>query len=167
MSRGYEVRTVSDKGEGVFALRDYQALETVMLGVIERRTQKNHSHASQISENGFAFHAGDIRMVNHSCDPNCGISVNAGGGHDFIAMRPIAPGEEIVFDYAMRNHRVDYFAVACACGSKFCRGVISGWRHLPESVKDRYAGFVAPYLLELDGEKAAKTRVGLREVNLG
>ncbi len=147
---------VAGKGEGVVALRDFQPMETVMIGVFDRRTTGNHSHASQIGENRFAFHAGVVRMVNHSCDPNCGVSVNSSGAHDFIAMRAIKPGEEIVFDYAMRNNRIDHFPMPCACGAKQCRGVVSGWSELPEAVKARYAGFVAPYLLEMDRRKQAE-----------
>jgi len=41
--------------------------------------------------------AGDL--VNHSCDPNCGLV----GAVLVVAMRDIEPGEEITFDYAMSD----------------------------------------------------------------
>ena len=46
-----------------------------------------------------------ITKVNHSCEPNCGIRLNASGAHDFVARQPITAGQEITFDYAMRNYR--------------------------------------------------------------
>ena len=123
-----------------------------MPGVIEKRLPGNHSHASQIGENDYVLHGGLISKVNHSCDPNCGIAVNATGAHDFIAFRDIRAGEELTFDYAMRNYGVAHFPAACHCGAPNCRGKITGWKALPPERKRAYEGFVAPYLLELDGE---------------
>ncbi len=111
---------------------------------------KNNSHASQIGLHTYVMHAGLISKVNHSCDPNCGIKVNETGGHDFVAFKEIKIGDEITFDYAMRNYSVDYFGEQCRCGSKQCRGQITGWKDLPEHKKKEYEGFIAPYLLELD-----------------
>ncbi|MER5689695.1 hypothetical protein [Streptomyces sp. NPDC002205] len=59
-------------------------------------------------------------------------------------------GEEITFDYAMRNYSVDYFAAPCRCGARYCRGRITGWRDLPTRRKADYHGFVASYLIEID-----------------
>ena len=99
------------------------------------------------------MHAGLISKFNHSCEPNCGIHLNAQGGHDFVAMRHIKVNEEATFDYAMRNYRIDHFPGHCTCGAKACRGSITGWRDLPQTRKDRYAAFVAPYLIEMDADK--------------
>ncbi len=146
----FELRVAGEKGEGIFARRSFSTHEIVMVGIIEKVLARNHSHASQIGENKYVLHAGLLRKVNHSCDPNCGISVNETGAHDFIAMRDIAVNEEITFDYAMRNYGVDYFAQQCICGSERCRGKITGWKDLPDERKHTYKGFIAPYLLELD-----------------
>lgn len=152
-TRSYEVRNSPGRGKGVFAVRHFHPLETVMIGVIDRRLTKNQPEACQIGEGRFALHAGVIRLVNHSCDPNCGISVNSSGAHDFVARRAIRPGEELCFDYAMRNERVEYFAEECSCGAEECRGEITGWSGLDGDTKARYRGFVAPFLLELDHQR--------------
>ena len=154
-----ELRGTTAKGEGVFTTGPFKAGETVMVGVIEKKLAKNHSHASQVGEDEFAFHAGLISKFNHSCDPNCGIRLNAGGGHDFIAMRGIALNEEATFDYAMRNYRIDHFPGPCQCGEPACRGAITGWRDLPQDRKDQYAGFVAPYLMKIDKKARAQSRL--------
>lgn len=96
------------------------------------------------------LHGGFIPKVNHSCEPNCGIRPNASGAHDLIARKTIAPGEEITFDYAMRNYSVEFFPSHCRCGSRQCRDRITGWKDLPAQRKVDYRGFVAPYLLDID-----------------
>jgi uncharacterized protein len=150
MKTGFELRETSEKGEGIFATRSFKAGEIVMVGIIEKVLEENNSHASQVGENEYVLHARIVSKVNHSCDPNCGIRVNETGAHDFVAIRDIILNEEITFDYAMRNYGVNYFPKQCMCGSKRCRGKITGWKDLPDEKKKEYEGFVAPYLLELD-----------------
>jgi len=162
MTSGIELRATTAKGAGVFTTRPFKAGETVMVGLIEKRLSKNHSHASQLGEHEYALHEGLISKFNHSCDPNCGIRLNAHGGHDFIAMRDIEPNEEATFDYAMRNYRIDHFPGRCTCGEQACRGSITGWRDLPPERKDQYSGFVAPYLIEMDAKVCVPQR--LREM---
>jgi len=156
MKDGFELRKSSGRGEGVFATKSFKVGDIVMVGVIKEVLNENHSHASQIGENEYVLHAGLISKVNHSCDPDCGIRVNETGAHDFVAIRNISINEEITFDYAMRNYGVDYFPKQCICGSKRCRGRITGWKDLPDGKKKEYEGFVAPYLLELDAEHSCE-----------
>jgi len=153
---GFKLKISDGKGEGIFATRSFKVDEIVMVGKIAKVLEKNHSHASQIGENDYVFHAGLISKVNHSCNPNCGIKVNETGAHDFVAMRDIIVNEEITFDYAMRNYGVDYFPKKCMCGSERCRGKITGWKDLSDEWKNKYEGFVAPYLLELDVKYSTK-----------
>jgi len=155
---GFELRKSSEKGEGIFATKSFNLNDIVMVGVIKEILSGNHSHASQIDENKYVFHAGLISKVNHSCDPNCGIKVNETGAHDFVAIRKISVNEEITFDYAMRNYGVDYFPDQCMCGSKKCRGKITGWKDLPYENKKAYEGFIAPYLLVLDAKLSCEEK---------
>ncbi len=166
MKDGFELRETAGKGEGVFATRSFKAGETVMVGVIKKVLDRNHSHASQLGENKYVFHAGLVNKVNHSCDPYCGIRVNETGAHDFVAIKDISVNDEITFDYAMRNFTVDYFQKQCMCGSEKCRGRITGWKDLPYEKKKIYEGFVAPYLLELDAKISLSRRRMDRTMNL-
>jgi len=148
---GYALRaTTGAKGDGVHATRCFDTGETVMVGVIERRGAGNDSHATQVSRPKWVLHGGLGPKVNHSCSPNCGVRLNDSGACDF--REPIAAGEEITFDYAMRNYSVEHFPGGCLCGSDICRGSITGWRDLSEERKAAYRGLVAPYLLEIDRE---------------
>jgi len=161
MKDGYELRESFGKGEGIFATKSFKAGDIVMVGVIKEVLNGNHSHASQIGENEYVLHAGLITKVNHSCDYNCGIRVNETGAHDFVAIKDINVNEEITFDYAMRNYIIDYFPKKCKCGSKRCRGKITGWRDLSDEKKKEYEGFVAPYLLELDAKYSCEKMLGV------
>jgi hypothetical protein len=128
---GYELRTTTDgKGAGVRATRCIDIGETVMVGVIERRVDKNDANATQVSRTEWVRHGGLGPKVNHSCSPNCGVRLNDSGACDFVAREPIAAGEEITFDYAMRNYSVEHFPGGCLCGSDICRGSVTGWKDL-------------------------------------
>ena len=75
-------------------------------------------------------------------------------GFDFVALRPIAAGDEITFDYAMRNYVIEHFPDRCLCGAEHCRGTITGWKDLPAERKAAYGELVAPYLLAADADAA-------------
>ena len=83
--------------------------------------------------------AGDF--LNHSCDPNCGMADSI----LLVAMRDIAPGEELTFDYAMCD-TTDYAEFTCRCGTEQCRGVFTAddWQR-PELI-ERYRGFHTTYV---------------------
>ncbi|MER5770894.1 SET domain-containing protein-lysine N-methyltransferase [Streptomyces sp. NPDC001985] len=145
---GAELREARGKGGGVFATRTFRTGELVLDGVIEAELDRNDSHASQIGWNRFVRHGGLMPKVNHSCDPECGVRLNASGAHDLFARRAIAAGREITFDYAMRNFSIEHFPALCGCGSPLCRGRVTGWKDLPAARRDAYRDSVAPYLLD-------------------
>jgi hypothetical protein len=68
----------------------------------------------------------DARLINHSCDPNCE-AVEAGDRIWIDAIRPIAAGEELTYDYAYERPEddddLDSF-YACRCGAPSCRATI-------------------------------------------
>jgi len=152
---GYELRRrVEGKGDGVFALRHYQVGETILVGTIARRLTTNHSHATQVGRSAWVELGGLGPKVNHSCDPNCGIRTNGSGAPDLLARRPVVPGEEITFDYAMRNYSVEHFPPRCRCDASNCRVRVTGWKALPAQRKAEYRDLVSSYLLEIDLEDA-------------
>jgi uncharacterized protein len=159
---GYELcKPEGGKGGGVRATRGFRVGETVMIGVLEGEVPFNDSHATQVSRTKWARHGGLGPKVNHSCNPNCGVELNATGACDFVARRPISDGEEITFDYAMRNYSIEHFPDGCLCGADICRGSVTGWKDLPAERKVAYRGLVAPYLLEIDLELAELTSSGV------
>ena len=60
-------------------------------------------------------------FINHSCDANCETSEER--GRVWIkAIRKIAPGEEITYDYCLYDGGDD--EATCNCGAKRCRGTM-------------------------------------------
>ena len=60
-------------------------------------------------------------FINHSCDPNC--ETHEEKGHVWIkAIRKIAPGEEITYDYCLYDGDDD--EAICNCGTRKCRGTM-------------------------------------------
>jgi hypothetical protein len=80
-------------------------------------------------------------FINHSCEPNAGLD----GQIAIVALRRILPGEEVTIDYAMCDGS-PYDEFDCGCGSKICRGKVTGddWRN--PTLWERYAGHFSPYL---------------------
>lgn len=61
-------------------------------------------------------------FINHSCDANC--ETEEQDERIFIrALRGIAPGEELVYDYHLYDSDLDDEA-PCHCGSPHCRGTM-------------------------------------------
>ncbi len=101
-------------------------------------------YSLQVEEDHYLVSLSDCEpadYVNHSCNPNAGLSGQIG----LVAMRDIAAGEEVTYDYAMSDGS-PYDEFACGCGSHECRGRVSGddWRR--SELWQRYAGHFSPYL---------------------
>lgn len=141
-------------GDGVLATRQFDAGETIMVGFLTGPLTGNDSHATQVGPDAWARHGGLGTKVNHSCDPNCGVRLNENNAFDFVARKRLSIGEEITFDYAMRNFKIEHFPDACLCGADNCRGQVTGWQDLPQGRKDAYGELVAPYLRQMDADAA-------------
>jgi len=138
-------------GKGVFSIEPVSSGETLVVWGGEVLTGKQLEQLPisyrrltvQIEDELYLVSSrdGPGDWINHSCDPNSGLS----GQIVLTAMRDIAPGEEICFDYAMADGS-PYDEFNCSCGSKNCRGQITGndWQR-PE-LWGRYAGYFSPYL---------------------
>ncbi|GAB4495249.1 MAG: SET domain-containing protein-lysine N-methyltransferase [Anaerolineales bacterium] len=151
-----ETRQVPQKGGyGVFALEPIAADEVVIVwgGKVMTLTQihaevpaNRWRYVLQIDEDlylvsDFTRPPEEADFINHSCSPNVGIR----GQIALVAMRAIAPGEELCFDYAMTDGS-PYDEFACLCETTHCRKHITGedWR-IPE-LQTRYAGYFSAYL---------------------
>lgn len=84
---------------------------------------------------------GPADWVNHSCDPNAGLS----GQVVLVARRNIAPGEEVCYDYAMSDGS-PYDEFECRCGAAGCRRWVTGNDWQNPNLRKRYAGYFSPYL---------------------
>ena len=93
--------------------------------------------ALQIGPNLYIGESGNADdFVNHSCEPNAGMRIKA-LEVKLIAIREIAAGEQITFDYSTTMDEDD-FEFQCLCGSPACRGIIRDFKHLPAELRRRY-----------------------------
>ena len=97
----------------------------------------------QVEEDFFVAGANedDTNYFNHSCDPNVGLS----GQMVLLAMREIAPEQEICFDYAMSDGSA-YDEFECTCASPRCRKIVRGTDWSNPELWERYRGYFIPYL---------------------
>ena len=86
------------------------------------------------------FMSGPTRFINHSCDPNMRIFARVGDHADkhihdlaLFAIRDIAKGEELTFDYVdgledmesdAKDNNLQGEMTPCLCGSRKCRGFL-------------------------------------------
>lgn len=138
-----QVRPSGVHGRGVFARRPLEAGQRL----IEYKGEviswpealRRHPHDPAQPNHTFYFHVDDenvidgkhqgnaARWINHACEPNC--EAQDHGGRIFIhALRDIAAGEELFFDYGLvleGRHTAKVKAeYACRCGSARCRGTM-------------------------------------------
>ncbi len=140
-TRRIQVRKSGVHGKGVFAIKPISKGERIIEYKGETipwpEALRRHPHDPKDPNHTFYFTLGDgqevidakvggnaARWINHACEPNC--TANEGGGQVFIdALRKIAPGEELFYDYGLvieerytPKLKKEY---ECRCGSKHCR----------------------------------------------
>ena len=135
----FAVRKTRHKGRGVVARADITPGAVIgdYLGTIRRppRDDRATSHADQ----PYAMYRNErelidpdpssvgIHLINHGCEPNCGIALHR--GHVlYVATRRVFAGEELVVSYWLPTPDRDEPWNRCACGAVHCRGVMD----LPE-----------------------------------
>ncbi|WP_224368228.1 SET domain-containing protein [Hyalangium versicolor] len=142
-SQPFELRESPIQGRGAFATRRIRKGSRIIEYTGEHITQdeaderyddeamgRHHTFLFTLDDNTVidaAVDGNDARFINHSCDPNCQALIE--GKKIFIyALKDIALGEELVYDYAYeRAEGMDEESEAlylCRCGAKDCRGTI-------------------------------------------
>ncbi len=142
-SRRIQTRRSGVHGKGVFAVQDIAEGEVLIEYTGEiiswQQAQDRHPHDPLQPNHTFYFHVDEDRVIdanhggnssrwiNHSCDPNC--FADEQGGRIFItALRNIAAGEELNYDYGLmlderytKKLKAEY---ACWGGADHCRGTM-------------------------------------------
>ncbi len=141
--RRTQVRESAIHGKGVYAIRPLKAGDTVLEYrgeiITWQEALDRHPHDPSQPNHTFYFHLDDghvidgkyqgnsAKWINHSCDPN--LEAEQDGDRVFLkALRDIAVGEELFFDYGLiidarmtAKLKKEY---ACWCGSPKCRGTM-------------------------------------------
>ncbi|MFQ5642936.1 MAG: SET domain-containing protein [Thiogranum sp.] len=103
--------------------------------------------AIQIGKDDFSFRQGDIKYINHSCDPT-GWWLNYG---ILTARRDIQPGEEITYDYSTADITLTY-RMECLCGTDACRGVVTNMDYLNPDFQKKYADHLPEHVVDAISE---------------
>ena len=151
-------------GKAVFASQGFATGETIVRFSGRRVAAARVPAAAAGRQDRFVQVAADAYLgpsgrvddlINHSCQPNTGLRFTEEGVF-LVALRDIAPGEEIAWDYSTTLQDSGW-AMACRCGSPACRGVIGDFAALPAERRREYIeqGVVAPHLLAGARERAA------------
>lgn len=141
--RPFTIRASSIQGRGAFAIRWIPAGTRIIEYVGERITpdeaderydddtmSRHHTFLFAVDDNTVidaGVRGNAARFINHSCEPNCE-AVDYGGRIFIEALRDIAPGEELFYDYAYELDEPLTPALKrkypCYCGAENCRGTI-------------------------------------------
>lgn len=143
-----KVKQTSNKGQGVFSVGNFKKDETVIVGKPVYKLQERDWQSLQTDVNTHVRMDAPFELVNHSCDPNCGVKANEFGGYNLVAMRDIYAEEEITMDYCM----CEWISIAvknCGCNTALCRKTIKGGKYLPPEILNKYKGYIAPFYQKL------------------
>ena len=153
-SKKTEVRKSERQGFGFFAIEDIEKDEIVAIRsghIVEleeaiRLDKEVGDFSLQISADHFLCPKANEELdkialyINHSCDPNVGMD----GQINYVAMRDIKAGEELCLDYAVAMNTE--YELKCNCGSKNCRGIVSGFDWKKEELQNKYKGYFAHFV---------------------
>jgi hypothetical protein len=143
-------------GKGVFAAEDIAEGATVIEYTGEviswKEALRRHPHDPAQPNHTFYFHIDDknvidgkvtgnaAKWINHACEPNC--EADEIGGRIFIrALRDIAKGEELNYDYGLvidLPYTPELLAeFPCWCGAPGCRGTLLAPKPEPAKKKKK------------------------------
>jgi uncharacterized protein len=143
---------VAVKGGCILTAQEWEALEP-QLGAAEIQI----AEALFIAPTRHEQRDGSMLYTNHSCDPNIAIQ----GQIVFVAMRDIAPGEELTHDWATTDD-LDY-VMTCTCGSPHCRRIVTGKDWMKPELQEKYKGWFCWFLQrKIDALSAGVTEAELR-----
>lgn len=127
-------------GKGIHARRSLAAGERILefSGPILTHRQviamgEAQAYAVQIGPDRYIDTEPLGRFANHSCVPNAGVVDD----RVLVALRPIAAGEEVRFDYSTTMSE-NYWILACRCNEPTCRGVIRDFHLIPPALQEQY-----------------------------
>ncbi len=156
-----KVNNTRNKGRGLFSQKPIKKGEVVVIQAgkivenheIDEPPLSNFKYDCFQIEDGFYICPAEldsnkkegIFLMNHSCDPNCGVR----GQATFVAIRDINPEEELTYDYAMTDiyhDGVGWEEMQCLCGSGNCRKTITGHDWQRKDLQEKYKGHFSHYV---------------------
>lgn len=95
-------------------------------------------------EQWLEIESGDTGVyVNHSCKPNVLVNEHM----EFISIKPIHEGEELLLDYST-TELDPYWSMKCTCGQSCCRKTLLSFQYLPKHLQQHYSRYLSPAILK-------------------
>lgn len=136
---------------GAFALKPFDIGDTILIltGSITSQPSKYSIQLSldqhlEVPEGIHAHDAYSWRFLNHNCIPNAHVDVL---NKNLIAIKPIAAGEEICFNYNSTEHTLAA-PFECHCNNKI--RPVKGYKFTSPEEKEFLRPLLAPYLSSLN-----------------
>jgi len=155
-----EIKNTKSKGRGLYSLIHFDANQVILSfgGKLLDRPEvmdmprEQSALLLQIGTDKFLDIGGEVGFFsNHSCNGNCYVKILANTAF-LVSTRPIAPGDEICFDYSITStDTLDIWKMDCSCKQWNCRGTISGFQLLNEKDKQKFIkmGIVPRYNINI------------------
>jgi predicted O-methyltransferase YrrM len=131
---GVQVECSTIHGVGVVAARAFSPGEVVLALDDSRVVDEAHPlrpdygeephHCDYLARGRVVLQPWPERHINSSCDPSTVVRTGPEGVRRVVALRAIAPGEEVTYDYLINCH--GGIVWQCTCGSPRCRGTVPG-----------------------------------------
>ena len=135
-----EMRKSRIHGRGVFARRDIPA-GTRLVEYVGLPISKQKSAEMRLQQNRYLFEVNEssdlngkvswnpARLINHSCEPNCEANLDENDRIWIFAIKPIARGEELTYNYGYGLE--NFIDFPCRCGAPSCPGYMVSEELLP------------------------------------
>ena len=149
------IKETENIGKGLFAIKDIKKDEIIAdwtggrvytaesANKLPNKLPENiRDHAVQFEEHKWIDTSGIGRYSNHSCNPNSGFNTK----FHLVAMRDIKKGEQLTWDYEMTED--SDWRMECRCGNLECRKIIGAYKNMPESIREKYKGYISEWLIE-------------------
>jgi hypothetical protein len=149
---GLEIRESGVEGYGCYTTRAFAAGEVVV------RQEGWECATADLPPGALALQIGPDRwlcgdeedlhpsdVINHGCEPNLAF---VEGSLTLAALRDLAPGEELCFDY-LTAMDLPGWSFACACGAPTCRGRVTGWSDAPSALREARRPWALAWLAAL------------------
>jgi hypothetical protein len=141
--------TLQGKGRAILAARNIKKGKVICNLQFDsiKESSKASDHSIQIEDDKFLdskyYFVHDF--INHSCNPNAVIDFK---NFNFIALRNIFKGEEIVSNYLTTEYDLvkDKLDFDCMCGYKRCLKRIRGFKFLTKAQKIKLKPLLSPFL---------------------
>jgi len=139
---------VNETGKCLIASSEIPAGTVVGTSETAQILDRPTMYTYQFSEHVHLDLQDDLRLLAHSCEPNCYLDWSAGNpAIQFRTLHAVHKGEVLFFNYNDSEWDMNS-PFDCLCGSNNCFGRISGFKHLTAHQRSQVLPRASPFILQ-------------------